>query len=195
MTKGTVPATALIALLLGLLLFGGAAPAASDIERQRQLFQDVFEEVELGNWDVVDDLANEDRELLERYVLWPDLRATWYRATIRKADPSEIESFLDEHGLLKPARELRYRYALQLARTGDLDGYLDIYQAYYQGLEIARLDCIALHAELGQDRDHSFVRIRLGLILLTNRRQHLQRSPTSVRRLLAAGLPDRRRLG
>ena len=94
-----------------------------------------------------------DREQLENYVLWPDLRATWYRATIRTADHDDVEAFLAKYGTLKPAREVRYRYALHLAAIGDLDGYHDIYQAYFQGLEIAKLDCIALQAELAKDRE------------------------------------------
>ena len=147
----TIQASVLAALLLLCLALPTGADA--DLERQRQLFQGVFEEVELGNWDVVDALSTGDQKLLENYVLWPDLRATWFRATIRKADHAEVEAYLDHYGLLKPARELRYRYALHLARIGDLDGYLGIYQAFFQGLGVARLDCIALHGELNQGRE------------------------------------------
>ncbi|MCK5326550.1 MAG: transglycosylase SLT domain-containing protein, partial [Woeseiaceae bacterium] len=78
--------------------------------------------------------------------------ASWFRAEIRTADHEAIDAFLDHHGTLKPARELRYRYALHLAKAGKLEEFLNIYQAYYQGLEIARLDCIALHAELDAGR-------------------------------------------
>ena len=165
MTKGPVPALTLLSALAALLVLAGQVRAGSEIEQQRQLFRDVFEGVELGSWDAIDDLPDEDRALLERYVLWPDLRATWYRATIRTADHAEIEAFLERHGTLKPARELRYRYALHLARIDDLEGFHRIYQAYYQGLEIARLDCIALHAELGQGREARIVNRARGLWL------------------------------
>ena len=69
---------------------------------------------------------------------------------------------------MKPARELRYRYALHLAKAGDREDYLTIYQAFYQGLEIAKLDCIALHAELEAGREQRVV-IRARELWLTGR--------------------------
>ena len=114
------------------------------LEAQRQAFRDVYPEVERGNWQA----AEAKGDLLESYVLWPDLRATWFRATLENADPGEVEAFLDRHGMLRPARELRYRYALHLVETGRLDEFHDIYSRYYEGLEIAKLDCLALQAEI-----------------------------------------------
>jgi len=136
-----------IAAALGLLLHG-TVDAGSELDDQRELFRQVYPQVELGRWDAIEALSAEDRERLQAYLLWPDLRAAWFRTTIRKADLDSIEAFLDRHGTLKPARELRYRYALHLAESGLLDRYLRIYRSYYQGLGIARLDCIALHAEI-----------------------------------------------
>ena len=136
-----------IAAALGLLLHG-PVDAGPELDQQRELFRQVYAQAELGRWDAIDALSAEDRERLQAYLLWPDLRAAWFRATIRKADPDSIEAFLDRHGTLKPARELRYRYALHLAESGLLDRYLRIYRSYYQGLGAARLDCIALHAEI-----------------------------------------------
>ena len=95
---------------------------AAEIEQQRALFLDVYESVERGNWSSVEALVDDQQQLLQDYVLWPDLRAAWFRATVANADRSEIESFLDTYGALKPARDLRYRYALHLAEVGDLDG-------------------------------------------------------------------------
>ena len=136
-----------IVATLGLLLHGPAT-AAPELDVQRELFRAAYAEAERGRWQAVDALSEEDRERLQAYVLWPDLRAAWFRATIRKADPDTIEAFLERYGTLKPARELRYRYALHLAESGLLDRYLRIYRSYYQGLGLARLDCIALHAEI-----------------------------------------------
>jgi soluble lytic murein transglycosylase len=124
------------------------AAASSEIDRQRDLFRQVYADVERGNWAAVDALSADDRALLREYTLWPDLRAAWFRATVRSTDSSDLEAFLDRHGTLKPARELRYSYSLYLARSGQLDRFLHIYRAYYQGLGIARLDCVALHAEI-----------------------------------------------
>lgn len=143
--------TVTLALLLGVLLHGAAAGAA-DIEAQRQLFIRVYPEVERGNWGVIDALPAANRQALQDYILWPDLRATWLRASIDTADRAEIDDFLEHYGSLRPARELRYRYAMHLAEAGDLGAYLPIYQQFYQGMGIARLDCLALQAELEAGR-------------------------------------------
>ena len=44
------------------------------------------------------------------------------------------------------------RDALHLAEIGHLDEYLDIYEQFYQGLDAATLDCLALQAELDAGR-------------------------------------------
>ena len=121
---------------------------ADEIDAQRKLFQSVYATAELGNWREVDKLSVDDGQLLASYVLWPDLRAAWFRGTLRNAVHADIDSFLAQYGVLRPARDLRYRYALHLAEAGDLPGYLMIYQQFYQGLENPKLDCLALRAEL-----------------------------------------------
>jgi soluble lytic murein transglycosylase len=141
-------------LATALLLLGGAVVSAATVsDAQRELFRQVYPDVELGNWAVVEALEKDDRRTLEDYVLYPDLRAAWLRATLSNADHGDIDSFLDHHGILKPARDLRYRYALHLAEIGHLDEYLTIYEQYYQGLDDAQLDCLALQAELGAGRE------------------------------------------
>ena len=127
--------------------------SAAEIDEQRELFRSVFASVELGNWSAVSDLPPSGRLTLERYPLWPDLQAAYFRATMKNAEPQAIDAFLQQHGTLKPAREVRYHYALDLARRGQLGAYFEIYQSYYQGLEIATLDCLALQAELAAGRE------------------------------------------
>ena len=145
-------------LLAAALSAAVASPAsADDIERQRELFRQVFERVELGDWGAVSNLPEKDREQLENYVLWPDLRSAWFRANLRVTDLDEVAGFLDHYGTLKPARELRYRYALELARRGRLDDYFEVYQSFYQGLDVAKLDCLALQAEIAAGRDKRVV--------------------------------------
>jgi soluble lytic murein transglycosylase len=146
-------ALASLVLLVAAPAPGADVPSASGLEQARTAFRAAYPEVERGNWQIAADNA----ALLESYVLWPDLRATWFKAKVKTADHGEIESFLEQHGVLKPARELRYRYALHLAEEGRLDEYLEIYQQYYQGLGIARLDCLALRAELDAGRDKRIV--------------------------------------
>ena len=144
--------TALLFLAGVLTLQSTSATGLTEIEKQRQLFNAVFETVERGDWSVVDDLPAADRQLLQKYVLWPDLRATFWRATIATASAADIDVFLKQYGTLRPARELRYKHALHLARSGDLAGYLRIYEQFYQGQEIAKLDCLALQAVLEAGR-------------------------------------------
>lgn len=138
--------------IIGLALLGFQVTIAADIGAQRQLFVDVYPAVERGNWGVIEQLPAEQRQLLEDYVLWPDLRAAWFRAHLQSADAADINAFLNRYGALRPARELRYKYALQLADSGALDAYLEIYQQFYQGLDDATLDCFALQAELEAGR-------------------------------------------
>ena len=140
----------LAAVLLSVL--APLAEAGSVSQAQRELFKQVYPDVERGNWASVEALSPARRAALEDYVLYPDLRAAWFRATLANADHAEIDAFLGRHGILKPARDLRYRYALHLADIGHLDEYLAIYEQYYQGLDDAKLDCIALQAELEAGR-------------------------------------------
>ena len=134
---------------------GGARGA--QIEQQRTLFQGVIETVERGDWTVIDDLSALDRQLLENYALWPDLRATWLRANIDSVPNEELDSFVRQYGTMRPARELRYRHALNFVKNGDLPGYLRIYEQFYQGQAIEKLDCLALQAEIEAGRHRRVV--------------------------------------
>jgi soluble lytic murein transglycosylase len=133
------------------------------MDRQRELFVAVYADVERGNWGVVEALGADERQALENYVLWPDLRAAWFRAAMRTADHAEIEAFLERYGALRPARELRYRYALHLAKADRLAAFLTIYEEFYQGAGIAKLDCLALRAEIEAGREQRVVERALGL--------------------------------
>ena len=121
-----------------------AADSQSLLEQQRAAFRDVRAEVERGNWQATE----AHKALLENYVLWPDLRAMDLKARMQTVSHDEVEAYLDQFGVLKPARELRYEYALQLVEEKQLAQYLAIYQEFYQGLDIASLDCLALQAEI-----------------------------------------------
>lgn len=136
-----------------------SAVPTSELELQRQLFRSVFPSVERGDWSAVDALVADDQRILRQYTLWPDLRATWLRANIASTSAAEIESFVQQYGTLRPARELRYRYALNFVRNQDLQGYLRIYQQFYQGQDIEELDCLALQAEIEAGR-HQRVEVR-----------------------------------
>ena len=141
-----------VGAILALALLVLPTIAAANIEQQRELFKSVYKAVERGNWSPVDGLSASERALLERYVLWPDLRATWLRANLKSAPAAEIDAFMQQYGTLRPARELRYKQAMMLARDGDLAGFRNIYEQFYQGQDIARLDCLALQAEIDAGR-------------------------------------------
>ena len=132
---------------------GASTVDESKLAEQRSLFVAVYPDAERGNWTPADN----GRELLADYVLWPDLRAAYLKARISTADHREIEAFLDQYGMLKPARELRYRFALHLIEQNRLGEFLGIYERFYQGLDIARLDCVALSAEIEAGRDDRIV--------------------------------------
>ncbi len=142
----------LLCAALALWASGVLAQAVTPIEEQRELFKRVYAAVERGNWSAVDNLAPDQQQALESYVLYPDLQAAWFRATLSQPDYARINEFLDQHGVLKPARELRYRYALHLAEVGKLGEYLSVYEQFYQGLNVPKLDCLALQAELEAGR-------------------------------------------
>ena len=134
-------------LLLAALLLAGYAQA-SDTETQRALFIEVYADAELGVWSGVESLSATEKQLLRGYVLWPDLRAAYLRRKLSRTPTAEIEAFLQQYGALRPGRDLRYRYALHLAKNGNLEGFQRIYERFYQGQEIARLDCLSLQADL-----------------------------------------------
>ena len=150
-----------LALLVACFFLPLASPAAQtstaaadDVAVAREVFKSVWKDVERGDWSAVEALPLDERAALENYVLWPDLKAAHLRAAIRKADPVVVEAFLDQYGTLKPARDLRYRYSLHLARSGRNAAYLDIYDTWYRDLEAPRLDCLALTAELALGKSY-----------------------------------------
>ena len=134
-------------LLLAVLLLAGYAQA-SVTEAQRALFMQVYADAELGDWSGVENLSATEKQQLRDYVLWPDLRAAYLRRKLSKTPTAEIEAFLQQFGALRPGRDLRYRYALYLAKNRNLEAFQQIYERFYQGREIARLDCLSLQADL-----------------------------------------------
>ena len=79
-----------VGVVLAIALFALPGIAAADIAKQRELFKDVYETVERGDWSPVDGLSASERKLLEQYVLWPDLRATWLRANLKTVATAEV---------------------------------------------------------------------------------------------------------
>ena len=141
-----------VALLFAAALNSRAAEPG-DLELERAAFRSVYPGVERGNWQPV--LQHE--QLLRDYVLWPDLRAAYLRAILETVEHAEVRSFLDRYGTRKPARELRYQFALHLADAGRMPEFLEIYRQYYAGLRVARLDCLALAAEIQAGNEDAVV--------------------------------------
>jgi soluble lytic murein transglycosylase len=120
------------------------ASTDSALETKRQLFLDVYPAAERGDWAPAAALESS----LNSYVLWPDLRAAYLRTRVKKSDDVEVRPFLEQYGMLKPARELRYRLALKLAAENNHDDYLALYEQFYAQIGEARLDCLALAAKI-----------------------------------------------
>ncbi|HZW60363.1 MAG TPA: transglycosylase SLT domain-containing protein [Woeseiaceae bacterium] len=131
-------------LVCALLLCPAAAQAAR-IDAQRAAFREVYPRAELGDWEAVRPRA----ALLADYVLWPDLRAAYLRARLTSVDAGEVRRFIEHYQTLKPARELRYRFALELAAAGRAAEFLELYDRHYRALGVATLDCLALDALRG----------------------------------------------
>jgi soluble lytic murein transglycosylase len=130
--------------------FGAAAN--SKLQQQREIFKAVFDTVERGDWTAVEALSASEQQLLRNYVLWPDLRAAWLRRHLDSVATTEMESFLQQFGALRSVRDLRYQYALNFVDAGNLPAFLRIYEQFYQGQNITRLDCLALQAEIEEQR-------------------------------------------
>lgn len=138
------------------------AQADSGLEEQREAFRTAWAAVERGDWEP----AAERRSLLEDYVLWPDLKAAWLQATLATADAADVRRFLDEYGDLRPARALRYRYALHLAADGQWPEFLALYERHYRNRRVARLDCLAAQAGILSGRADEVVPLAESLWLV-----------------------------
>lgn len=146
------------------LALSACATAHADpgLAASRQAFREVYPAVERGEWQPVLDR----RPLLENYVLWPDLQAAWLSARLDSASDAEIQAFLGTWGELKPARELRYRHALRLASDEKWEEYLAAYRRHYEGMDVARLDCLAARAGILTGRQDEFAELARDLWLV-----------------------------
>lgn len=136
--------TTLVLLLATESFLTANSENAEELERQRRVFQEVYADAELGIWAS----AETHRALLEDYVLWPDLRAVYLQKTLGQDNDRDVRAFLQQYGDLKPARTLRYRYTLHLARQGRYDEFQLYFQQHYADLGVARLDCLNLQTQL-----------------------------------------------
>lgn len=135
--------TRLASGIIAISAYLAASPsAASDAAEQRAAFRAAHAVAERGDWTE----AEKHAAVLEPYVLWPDLRATYLRTQLDLAD-AEVRGYLDRFGTLKPARELRYRYALHLGASERFEDYLDLYLQNYATLNEPTLDCLAAFAQ------------------------------------------------
>lgn len=144
---------------------------SASLDKQREAFREVYPAAERGDWKPAADRA----DVLEDYVLWPDLRAAYLRTRLGKND-DRIRDFLHSYRKLKPARELRYRYSLHLAENARHTEYLQLYTEYYADLNEASLDCLAAHAYIRLGRTETALPLAQKL-WLTGRSQADQCDP------------------
>lgn len=129
----------LAALLLVLAAF---TVEGATIEEQREAFREVYKAAERGEWAPVE----ARRDVLEDYILWPDLRAAWLRRNLDAENA--VVAYLASYPTLKPTRNIRYRFARRLAQRGRHADYLSIYAYHYAELGDATLDCLAANARV-----------------------------------------------
>ncbi len=150
--RNCIAALTLVCLSVAAVPVTYGAATTSTIQQQRELFKAVFENVELGDWTVVEALSPSEQQLLRDYVLWPDMRAAWLRRNLDSIATADIEFFLQQFGTLRSVRDLRYQYALNFVDAGNLPAFLRLYEQFYQGQNVVKLDCLALQAEIEAQR-------------------------------------------
>lgn len=129
-------------------LAAGSLPApaimpADELDATRAAFRAAWPAAERGRWDQVEPLLPQ----LQDYVLYPDLRGAWLRATLPRRSRDELEAFLAAHEGHPAAREVMLRWLSVLASREDWAGYLAVYNRM-GGSSGARLQCLAARAEL-----------------------------------------------
>ncbi len=121
------------------------------LEAQRAAFRVAWPQAELGRWDRVEPHL----PLLESYVLFPELKAAWLRATVSSRDESELEAFLERHEGHPVAREVMLRWLSVMGAREDWARYDRVYRRL-QGTGGARLQCLAARAGLALGPDEQW---------------------------------------
>ena len=152
----------LVAMIIALGGQAGNAWADADpalkLEAQRAAFRAAWPEAERGRWERVEPHL----PLLESYVLFPELKSAWLRATISVRDASELEAFLDAHEGHPVTREVMLRWLSVLAAREDWAGFDRIYRRM-GGSSGARLQCLAARAGLALGPDGQWTEQALAL--------------------------------
>jgi len=186
---GALVALGALAALAATSVTPAASPAAGDgIEARRQLFASVYAEAREGEWAAAEAAAAELRD----YPLWPDLRAAWLQATIRRADAAAVETFLREHAQLPPARRLADRWIHELARRSDWPRFLKLYGERYADAGITALDCTAARARSLSEAGHRYTENDVERLWLAGRSQPRECDPV-FEAMRAQGLLDAER--
>ncbi|MFK7888250.1 MAG: transglycosylase SLT domain-containing protein [Gammaproteobacteria bacterium] len=133
---------------VSLSLFGALFPAfASVAVEQRQAFKNAYEKARSGDATIL----RETQSTLSDYILWPDLVSANYLGRLSKIADRDIEQQLDRNPDTSINRTLRYRYATRLAKRGDTERFLKLYDAHYTESDDTIMDCYAAHARLHGD--------------------------------------------
>lgn len=184
-----------LAVMTAMAAIAGGPPSADqdfddsdDIEARRELFATVYAEAREGEWAPAEAAAAELRD----YPLWPDLRAAWLQATIRRAETADVEAFLREHTHLPPARRLANRWIHELARRGDWPRFLALYDERYADAGITALDCTAARARTLTPAGHRYTENDVERLWLAGRSQPRECDPV-FEAMRAQGLLDAER--
>ena len=136
----------IVAALAGVLATPASAVDANDstLQRQRDAFISVWDDVVDGLWPLEPDTAR----LLQTYPLWPDLVAAHYSASLDSTNTRARQQFMQTHAALAPIKRLRYRIANAAITQGNWQEFGALYDAHYRDANIAAFDCAALAAVL-----------------------------------------------
>jgi soluble lytic murein transglycosylase len=94
-----------------------ASADATWLARQRDAFRTAIRAARRGEQSA---LAAVDPD----YVIYPYLESAWLGAKLDELPAERIEAYLEQHDTLRPARMLRYRWMLRLAKQQRWDDYL-----------------------------------------------------------------------
>ena len=139
----------IIFVIAGVLAGAQLASAnASHLQAQREAFRLALAKAELGDWDRV----RPHLDLLSDYPLRPDLTAAWLRRKLGPDTDAEVERFLGRYPGLGFSADLRYQWALSLARRAQWQAFLEVYESRYQDGSDTRLRCYAVIGEIALGR-------------------------------------------
>jgi len=116
---------------------------ASDVDEQRQLFDEAVNALESGQFDTFKNLAAQNTD----YILYPYLVYYELRERLATASEEEVGRFLEKYADMPISAHLRNRWLFELAESNRWD----VFNKYYASQSNIKLKCNYLHSQLKID--------------------------------------------